>query len=422
MSDKGNPFALLQIPAILVNDELWEMSPKHLAFLINFGYKIYSRVEKAHEENAKVQDSSLRSNSNLSGFGPSALIGQSGEKYVEKIYSKNYTVDNTAKQGRAGDLLIRRKHHVPDPVETALLIEVKKYTSSVPSHEIEKFYRDLNANSDIRGGVFISLQTKISGIPKPFHFTKSQTSQPVVFVQSMDPAVLELAAELVWAHIDSRNMIDEQVYSKLSRKLTTLSDCLNQLSMARTFVTETRNVMSKQLDRIYESIFTCEMQIQEAIAGISYTIRKHLGSGEEIGTDSILTTFESFEESIIEDEVKRRWNDSYYTSDSTNRQTVNKIASTYLDKFSSITEWKIVYGAKGLLIKNNGSPFVGFVFLKSKTEVHLYIDCEDNDSNTVIVPQYTTFKNGAVHINIDKKYIKDGRHEQVLTYIATLYE
>jgi Restriction endonuclease len=415
-SSDMDPFALLKIPAPLVNDELWEKSPEDLAFLLNFGYKIFSRTEQVYEENARV--SSKQQNSLQKSFGPAAVIGQSGEQYVQTIYSQNYNVDNTAKQGRTGDLLIRRKHHVPDPVESSLLIEVKKYTSAVPSHEVEKFYRDLSANSAVQGGVFISLQTKISGIPKPFHFTRSQTSQPVVFVQSMDPAVLELAAELVWAHIDSRSMIDEQVYSKLSQKLTTLSDCINQLSMARTFVTETRAAMNKHLDRVYESIFTSEMQIQDSIASITRTIRKHLVGGEELGTDVILTTFESFGESILEEEIKRRWNDSLYATDTTHSQTVNKIATEYLEKFSTVAEWKVVYGAKGLVIKQDKSPFVGFVFLKSKTEVHLYLDTEDE---TVNVPHYTTFKGGAVHITVDKKYIKEGRHEQVMSYISTLY-
>jgi hypothetical protein len=418
MTEK-DPFALLKIPATLVSEELWERSPEDLAFLINLGHRIYSKVETVHEENARVSAQTQRNSGFTKTFGPAALIGQSGEQYVEKIYSENYEVDNTAKQGRAGDLLIRRKHHVPDPVETSLLIEVKKYTSSVPSAEVEKFYRDLTANSSIQGGVFISLQTKISGIPKPFHFTRSPSSQPVVFVQSMDPAVLELAAELVWAHIDSRSMIDEQIYNKLSRKLTTLSDCISQLSMARTFVTETRATMNKSLDRVYESIFTSEMQMQEAISGISRTIRKHLVGGEEIGTDVIITEFESFEESILEDEIKRRWSDSFYAADTNNTQSVNQIATAYLDKFGSITEWKIIYGAKGLVLKHKNSSFVGFVFLKGKTEVHLYIDCDDGD--TIVIPQYTTFKGGAVHITVDKKYIKESRHEQVLSYIQDLY-
>ena len=417
----NDPFALLKIPATLVSAELWERSPEEIAFLINLGHRIYSKVETVHAENAKVQAQSLKSKSGMTKmFGPAALIGQSGEQYVQKVYARNYEVDNTAKKGRAGDMLIRRKHHVPSPIESSLLVEVKKYTSSVPASEVEKFYRDLSANSAIRGGVFISLQTKVSGIPKPFHFTRSQSSQPVVFVQSMDPAVLELAAELVWAHIDSRSMIDEQVFNKLSNKLTTLSDCINQLSLARTFVTETRATMNKQLDRVYESIFTSEMQMQDAIGSITRTIRKHLVGGEELGTDVILTSFESFEESILEEEIKRRWANSLYATDTTQCQTVNQVASAYLENFSSVAEWKVVYGAKGLVLKNKTSPFVGFVFLKGKTEVHLYLDCEDGE--TISIPQYTTFKGGAVHITVDKKYIKEGRHEQVLSHIDELYE
>jgi len=109
-----------------------------------------------------------------------------------------------------------------------------------------------------------------------------------------------------------------------------------------------------------------------------------------------------------------------YATDLTHRQSVNQLATVYINKFSTITEWKVVYGAKGLLLKHNKSPFVEFVFLKSKTEVHLYIDCEDG--KTIPIPQYATFKAGAVQLTVDKKYVKEGRHEQVLSYINELYE
>jgi len=138
-------------------------------------------------------------------------------------------VENVAKQGRAGDLFMWR--YDPDtlePTATKLLVEVKNYQSAVASEQVEKFYRDLSANSSICGGIFISLNTKISGIGAQFKFCL-RNSMPIVFVQSRDKQLLMMAAELIWSYIDSRTVIDEEAFQKLSRKLTHLNDTLSGL-------------------------------------------------------------------------------------------------------------------------------------------------------------------------------------------------
>ena len=75
----------------------------------------------------------------------------------------------------------------------SLLIDVKNYKTTVPSKEIEKFYRDIKLNSNINGGVLLSLQSKIVGFSKIIEFQDFSSDHgiiPVVFMRSKTPEVI----------------------------------------------------------------------------------------------------------------------------------------------------------------------------------------------------------------------------------------
>jgi len=74
-------FEAIEIPLRLLPEELWEASPEELAFLIKFGNRICSSVERAHGERVFYNpvDDSLTDSSVVA---PSAVIGQTGEEYV----------------------------------------------------------------------------------------------------------------------------------------------------------------------------------------------------------------------------------------------------------------------------------------------------------------------------------------------------
>ena len=70
----------------------------------------------------------------------SADIGLAGEREVEEILQERYRILNTAKSGKCGDFVITVNG-------IRILIEVKKYSKTVPSLEIDKFYRDIDSNA-----------------------------------------------------------------------------------------------------------------------------------------------------------------------------------------------------------------------------------------------------------------------------------
>ena len=84
---------------------------------------------------------------------PTAVLkGQEGEDIVYRILTSKYNnVKKTNKTPESGDFII----------DNDIMIEVKNYSSTVPTLQVLKFQRDLN-NLNIRAGIFISLNTHIA--------------------------------------------------------------------------------------------------------------------------------------------------------------------------------------------------------------------------------------------------------------------
>ena len=420
-----DPFAALQIPVALIPAELASKTPEDLAFLLKLGWSIYQKVEKVHETNAQLAGNLVPQQSSAS-----AVIGQTGEQYVADIYKKTYQVDDVSKRGRAGDLFIWRETH--EPIKARVLVEVKNYSSTVDSAEVDKFYRDLRANQSICGGIFISLNTRIRGIDTSFEF-KIWNSMPVIFMVSNDEELINIAAGLIWAHVDSRSVIDDEVYQKIKRKLTRMTEFMDQLSLSRTYVAETKTTMEKQLTKIGETIFMTEMQLKNEIAGLGRTLRKHMIGG----VDAIITG-DLFNWDLVDMEktICTKFPDGYFAKDTTHRQMIitmlTKIKTAVV---SGSTRYKILYNSKGVEIKegemkDNINPLVpthddsqfnwGIVtrinFLKSRTDIAVAPITQPGTTITMI-PEYGKFVDGLLEFAIDKKYQKEGFYDKANDYI-----
>jgi hypothetical protein len=398
-----DPFLGIKIPVGLIDPELVTKTPNDLAFLLNYGWKIYSQVEKAHTDNARVQAVTQRT-----PVGPAALIGQSGEAYVAKIYNENYYVLNVAKRGRSGDLNIARE----EPALSKVLVEVKNYTTAVPKPEVEKFYRDLEANRSMCGGIFVSLNTKISGILSQFYFTV-HNRRPVIFIVSKSSDMLNLAAAIIWSHVDSRTVIDKDAYRKINKKLADASDIINQLSMSRTHVNETRVILEKQLTKIYGGIFKTELQLQKTFKGIHKTLGKHFTGGADA-----LTQHE-FDGKVpsIEEACILKFSDNLYTKNKTHRQTVNNILTAWIGEDDTILN--IAYNKKGFNIihLDDNLVMLKIVFLKSRTDIFINPSANTEDIELVI-PVGFNCTDGFIIFNVDKNFQQDGSYDAALDYIS----
>ena len=172
-----------------------------IAFYAKLGYYIFKNIPISNMDILIAQNQIT-----------SSLIGAAGETQVSDILSNYFTVETVSGQDKTGDLIVKREN-------INIMVEVKKYTRAVPSHEVEKFYRDLRTQSNIHGGVFISLQTSITGIENPIQLGEIQHTHtvPIIFVCSNDENIIRTAVEIIYANVIARTkMVSE--YSELEKE------------------------------------------------------------------------------------------------------------------------------------------------------------------------------------------------------------
>ena len=155
---------------------------------------LYAEKEQAlRKESEKLQGSSER--------------GKAGEKEIEELFDQ-YTswgpLTNTSKLAHGTDRSCTVRNCLT-------LIEVKNYTSVVPSKEVEKFYRDMEQHQDAPFGVFLSLHSDITGKKSKGFFQIAWTprSQMLVFINSF----YSHSAEDVLTFIDLCVDLAKEVYT-----------------------------------------------------------------------------------------------------------------------------------------------------------------------------------------------------------------
>ena len=206
----------------------------------------------------------------------SAVIGLIGEKEVENILTKKYTVSNTAKKGKSGDLLV-------DTGGCLILVEVKKYTKSVPNTEIDKFYRDIEANASLAGGIMISLSSKIVGKTKTMELESYSTIHgklPLIFISlkqgGCPESVIDSCIEMISYWSKHRSKIIN-VSDNISNAIDKINNNIDHLSQCRNLIYETQNIVNKQFSKLTQGIMAAEIQIKD-----SFNTLKSLCTVEDI--------------------------------------------------------------------------------------------------------------------------------------------
>lgn len=111
--------------------------------------KVYeSQLEKEREKYLTIQKRKENS----------TLLGQDGEEFtyhtLNRLFPKSEVID-THTEKESGDFRLIHNY-------MTILLEVKNYSGNVLKKEIVKFRRDMECQSEAKGGVFISLKSGIS--------------------------------------------------------------------------------------------------------------------------------------------------------------------------------------------------------------------------------------------------------------------
>lgn len=204
----------------------------------------------------------------------SANIGLAGEQEVSDILQDRYRVLNTAKSGKCGDIVITVN-------SIRILVEVKKYNKTVPSTEIEKFYRDIDSNSSIGGAILISLTSKIVGIRRNMEYTHQFVNGnivPVIFLslnditdQTVAKECIYSAVDILLADIDSKSKYTD-IGEDISHAIDDIDRNLDFLSQCRLMIHETQGMFNKQLGKLMQQVISAEINIKNSVRVIKSKI------------------------------------------------------------------------------------------------------------------------------------------------------
>jgi len=353
-------------------------------------------------------------------------LGEIGEDYVFDVLSSVYDVENVSKKGHRGDIFATRKliptrcSHLKKALSGKLLVEVKNYSSTVPTHEIDKFISDLEQNSHISGGLFVSLKSGIAGIGKDFLVENVflGRSLPIIYISSVcntpqSKEIILLAAEIIWACIDSQSLSGEEVdkmnsqIEKIYDKTSKLSDLLGGLGRTRKSVDAARSLLNKSLQRIYNEIFSVETQIGNNIQ----SIQKIVGRLTEYEFDSQqgnkLAGNSSDIIPVMFECVAKKVSDAKINKHSISQEIVKNILKMYIPA----EDWIEIIVDKKTTIWNTISEkkkcIVVLELLKTKTNVRLNITARTSSDGTIEIPNNIEYSEGWMIFTIDANFISN---------------
>jgi hypothetical protein len=189
--------------------------------------------------------------------------GQIGEEMVESIVRERFNdVTNMTKVPKSGDITLwigGRK----------IIIEVKNYTNPVPTGGVEKFRRDLST-AGASGGVFVSLQSMITGITGDFKIQLEPVdgrTVPCAYIVSSDRAQIITAVSMCIHFASSMLGVARELQSRdeilgVVRSLTTHID---ELAGARNNMQRELADASERAIKNSSCIMSTEVKLREDV-------------------------------------------------------------------------------------------------------------------------------------------------------------
>lgn len=223
----------------------------------------FSQSEAQHREAVVTlkqvyteQESKLKSQ--LEKTLVSSEIGKHGELEFEEL-AENYTrwgpLTNTSKIPHSGDLSGKIKG-------CSTLFEIKRYTTDVPTKEVEKFLRDMDEHPEVPLGIFISQKSNIIG-KKSGNFIQiawTARSQLLVYVNNFNShsphetfTFLDICAEIALSMFKiSKDRPDESDLSISLQMKVDQAKCLVECEVKR--MAEFINTINLQKKTLVDTI------------------------------------------------------------------------------------------------------------------------------------------------------------------------
>jgi hypothetical protein len=120
-------------------------------------------------------------------------------EYIEK-YTNWRDVENTSKIPQSGDLQC-----MINKVKT--IVEVKNYTKDVPTKEIQKFMRDMDSHTETPFGIFISMNTEITGKRNTINVDWTEHGQLCIFISKFQETDVEYTMKMLEQYAEVANRV-----------------------------------------------------------------------------------------------------------------------------------------------------------------------------------------------------------------------
>lgn len=207
-------------------------------------------------------------------FGISNNSSKRGEASEEVIYDffknnfKDYCYDKKSHVAHSGD------GELISPTNMKCLVEIKNYTNSVTSKEIEKFVYDM-AYTGNTFGLFISLQSNIvtkKGIQFDI-YVKEGIKRYCVFISNTfdELSRVESAIYILENIFKSQQYIESDknllsiVSNKINSNLGELNEIVDELSSMKQKYIDMETNIKKQLDQYYYNIRDSEIKVKNKV-------------------------------------------------------------------------------------------------------------------------------------------------------------
>ena len=194
----------------------------------------------------------------------SAHIGQTGEDYIKKLLDKTglWIIEDIKTKSKSGDIRCKPHYDLLSPLYS-LSVEVKKYNTTIPYAQVEKFYRDLSNNNEYSMGLFISICKPIARIPTKFyHETKLINGQYrfLIFLNldgMYDEKIIKIASEILIFQSCNYIKINQSHITQLNQILFNINkfnDLKINLVNLKTITNNNINEMERMIDSIYSEM------------------------------------------------------------------------------------------------------------------------------------------------------------------------
>jgi hypothetical protein len=236
-----------------------------------------------------------------------ANVGKAGELTFENIISQfmpgDYKLEDTAKQGYKGDFILEWQSNKTNQVYK-IIIDVKNYKTTIPQKEIDKFYRDLKLNSNIHGGLLLSLNARIVGVSKIIDFRELNTDKgilPITFIKSSKPEIICEVIKLLFHTIENKDLNSNEIIHKdeLIATINELGDHIQLITDCRNNLQNSKHELERNLNDIMFNLMQCEYNLASKIKQINKSLTNEIRIGTEKNSKELIS-----ENSKIADEEK----------------------------------------------------------------------------------------------------------------------